>query len=202
MIANPLPSQYSPEEYLALEAASEIKHEYFQGQIYAMAGASRVHVLITVNLVSLFRQRLRGQSCLTYSNDIKVNVPAAQAYFYPDLVVSCDSRDNSPNSDILNYPKLIVEVLSPTTEAFDRGRKFQAYQSIPSLDYYLLVSQTEMRVDVYQRQGPNQWLLTTYGDSDQLLLSTFDFRCAIEDIYEDVPAFPDVANIVPDTTGY
>ncbi|AFY59737.1 hypothetical protein Syn6312_0510 [Synechococcus sp. PCC 6312] len=201
MIANPLPSPYSPEEYLAFEAASETKHEYCQGEIYAMAGASRIHVLITVNLVTLFRQQLRGQPCLPYSNDLKVNVPAAGAYFYPDLVVSCDPRDSRTTDDILNHPRLVLEVLSPTTETFDRGRKFQAYQTIPSLEYYLLVSQTEMHLDVYQRQGINQWLLTPLGASDQLILPSLNFTCAIADIYEDVPAFVSPPEGLPERTG-
>ncbi len=199
MIANPLPAQYTPEEYLALEAVSKTKHEYLQGEIYGMAGASNAHVLITVNLVVLLGQQLRGQDCYPYSSALKVKVPGANAYFYPDVVVSCDPRDNHTLSDILNYPRLVAEVLSPTTESFDRGRKFQAYQTIPSLEHYLLVSQTEMRVDIYQRQGANQWLLTTYGAADHLTLPDLNLVCPIAAIYENIPTLMPAADVPPGT---
>lgn len=193
MIAAPQPSHYTPEEYLALEAASETKHEYLQDEIYATAGAGNTHILIVANLVGLLRSNLRGSQCGVYPIDAKVFILSQPAYFYPDVVISCHPQDRNCKDD-LKFPSVIIEVISNTIENFDCGRKFQAYKTIPSLDYYLLVSQTEMRVDVYQRQGANQWLLTTYGHSDQLQLFTFNFSCPIQDIYEDVPDFFDATD--------
>ncbi|AFY59482.1 Uma2 family endonuclease [Synechococcus sp. PCC 6312] len=186
MIAQPQNLTLSPQEYLNLEAASETKHEYYQGEVYAMAGATQAHGLITLNLGTLFRQQLRGQDCRPFVTDIKVNIETGACYFYPDVVVTCDPRDQNLMAALVNYPVLIAEVLSETTESLDRGRKFIAYQKLDSLQYYLLVSQTEARLECYHRQAPQQWLLTTYKTGDTLIIPGLNFTCAIADIYEDV----------------
>lgn len=132
MIATTDFSYISSEEYLQLEENSSVKHEYRQGLVYPMAGASNAHVLIARNLYVLLRNHLRGRGCLPYISDTKVNIQFLNTYYYPDVVVTCDQRDRE-FKNFLRYPCLIVEVLSETTEAFDRGDKFADYSNLESL---------------------------------------------------------------------
>ncbi len=185
MIADSTSSYISPENYLQGEQDSLIKHEYRQGQIYAMAGASNAHVLIAGNLFALLRNHLRGSGCLTYISDTKAHIESINTYYYPDVIVSCDQRDRGFDN-FLRYPSLIVEVLSATTEAFDRGDKFADYRQITSLQEYVLVSQTRMRVECFRRNAENQWVLYSYGEADEIHLASVDFRSLVADLYEDV----------------
>jgi Uma2 family endonuclease len=130
----------SPEDYLAAEEVRPIKHEYRQGEIYAMAGASKPHAIITGNVSVLLRNHLRGSGCIPYMADMKVRIEAADCYYYPDVAVSCDERDKNAAEDFIRYPRLIVEVLSPTTAAFDRGDKFADYRTSESLQEYVLIN--------------------------------------------------------------
>jgi Uma2 family endonuclease len=174
-----------PKDYLAAEQDSPIKHEYRQGYAYAMAGASNTHVLITVNLATLLRNHVRGSGCRVYAADTKTHIQSINIYYYPDVVVSCDQRDRS-FSNFLRYPSLIVEVLSDTTEAFDRGDKFADYRKLESLQEYVLVSQTLMRVECFRRNENGQWVLYTFEAQDQLHLGSLDFSCPVVDVYEDI----------------
>jgi Uma2 family endonuclease len=131
MIANPNSSYILPEVYLKEEQDSLMKHEYRWGQVYAMAGASNAHVLIAVNLVAMLRNHVRGSGCRVYTADTKVHIASVESYYYPDVAVSCDQRDRA-FKNFLRYPSLIVEVLSETTEAFDRGDKFEDYRQLNS----------------------------------------------------------------------
>ncbi|HEY9735093.1 MAG TPA: Uma2 family endonuclease [Trichocoleus sp.] len=135
MVASPNVQYVSPEEYLAREQTSPIKHEYRDGEVYAMAGASDAHVTITVNLSSLLRTHLRGSGCRTYASDMKAQVEANR-YYYPDVMVTCDERDRTFDY-FKRYPCLIVEVLSEATEAFDQGDKFADYRHLESLQEYV-----------------------------------------------------------------
>ncbi|WP_017653891.1 Uma2 family endonuclease [Fortiea contorta] len=185
MVANSSYGYISPEDYLQGEQNSPIKHEYRNGQIYAMAGASNTHVIISLNLAAMLRNKLRGSGCQAYISDTKAQIESINVYYYPDVVVSCDQRDKTFDN-FLRYPCLIIEVLSPTTEAFDRGDKFADYRQIQSLEEYVLVSQTRKRVECFRRNFEGQWVLYTYADGDDLCLASIDFRCAIADVYEDV----------------
>jgi Uma2 family endonuclease len=185
MIANQSSSYISPEEYLQLEEKSSIKHEYRQGDVYAMAGASNGHVLIAGNLYTLLRNHLRGRGCLPYISDTKVRIESINTYYYPDLAVTCDVRDRE-FKNFLRHPCLIVEVLSETTEAFDRGDKFADYRHLESLQEYVLISQTRIQVDVFRRNDRGQWVLYPYREGDILHLESVGFSCAIGDLYEDV----------------
>jgi len=185
MIANPSSSYVLPEEYLKAEQDSPVKHEYRQGLVYAMAGASNAHVLIAGNLLTMLRNHVRGSGCRTYISDTKVNIEVVKTYYYPDVVVSCNERDKT-FKDFLRYPCLIVEVLSDATEAFDRGDKFEDYRHLDALQEYVLISQTRKRVEVFRRNAEGQWVLYPYGETDEIHLASVDFRCAIADIYEDV----------------
>ncbi|MBD1907318.1 Uma2 family endonuclease [Funiculus sociatus GB2-A5] len=188
MIANPSYSHISPEEYLEAEEVSPIKHEYRNGQVYAMAGASNIHVIIAGNLFAMLRNHVRGRGCQTYIADTKAHIESIDTYYYPDVMVSCDRRDREFNN-FLRYPCLIVEVLSSTTEAFDRGDKFSDYRQMESLQEYVLISQTRMRVECFRRNAEGLWVLYPYDEDAEVHLASVDFRCAIADIYEDV-TFP------------
>ncbi len=188
MIASPSSSYISSEDYLKGEQVSLIKHEYRRGEVYAMAGASNVHVLIALNIASAFRNHLRGSGCLTYIADTKAHIESINTYYYPDVMVSCDQRDTFDN--FLRYPCLIVEVLSSTTEAFDRGDKFADYRRLESLQKYVLVSQTRTSVECFRRNSEGQWVLYPYSAEDEIHLVSVNFRCAITDFYEDVTLSP------------
>jgi Uma2 family endonuclease len=185
MVATPNSTYISPEDYLKAEETSPIKHEYRQGLVYAMAGASNTHVIITGNMFAMLRNHLRGSGCQSYISDTKAHIESINIYYYPDVIVSCDQRDKAFDN-FLRYPCLIVEVLSPTTEAFDRGDKFADYRKMESLQEYVLVSQTRMNVEIFRRNPEGQWVLYTYNLGDNIHLASVDFNCAIADLYEDV----------------
>lgn len=148
MVALTSDQYLSPEEYLELEKHSDIKHEYMHGEAYAMAGATRAHNTVSLNLAIACRNHLGDSPCRTYMADVKVRLSAGKKFFYPDLVVSCDDDDDLSLSYV-TQPKVIVEVLSESTEGFDRGDKFKFYRTIPSLQEYILVSTTQYSVDCF-----------------------------------------------------
>lgn len=151
----------SEDEYLERERRAGSKSELINGQMVAMAGGSPRHNAIAVNVAAELRGRLAGRGCVVFNSDQRVHVPATGLYTYPDVSVSCDGpRFHAKDRDTLINPKLIVEVLSEATEAYDRGAKFAHYRSIPSLEEYILVSQAPPRVEHYRRVQPRQWLLT------------------------------------------
>ncbi|HLO50768.1 MAG TPA: Uma2 family endonuclease [Kamptonema sp.] len=187
MIVNKSYIYVSPEDYLEGEKVSPIKHEYRQGNIYAMAGASKAHVIIMGNVFALLRSHLRGSGCIPYIADTKVRIEVANTYYYPDVVVSCDERDRTyPDEDFIRYPKLIVEVLSPTTAAFDRGEKFADYRTIETLQEYVLISQERVSVECFSRNADGLWVLYPYAAGEEVRLGSVDLQCAIAAIYEDV----------------
>ena len=151
----------APEEYLAIERQAATKSEYLNGEMFAMVGASRKHNLIAVNVAGELRQQLKGSSCETYNSDMRVRIPATGLYTYPDVVVACDEpRFEDELVDTLLNPILIVEVLSESTESYDRGKKFAHYRSVESLAEYLLVAQDEYRVEQFIKQSDGRWLLS------------------------------------------
>jgi len=185
MIANQNKDYISPEEYLAGEELSQIKHEYISGQIYAMAGVSDAHVTISLNFASALRNHVRGSACRVYMADMKAYIEAANIFYYPDVMVSCDTRDRAfPNHK--KYPCLIVEVLSQKTEAFDRGDKFTDYQQLETLQEYVLISQKRQRIECFRRNAEGFWVLQTYNQGSEINLASIDFRTSIDSLYEDV----------------
>ena len=187
MIAQPDRHYLPPDEYLAAEADSPVKHEYHDGEVYAMAGASEEHNLIAGNIYTLLRSHLRGSGCQTFFADMKVHIERTNRYFYPDLLVTCDPRDRD-NRYIKQHPKLILELLSESTEAFDRGDKFHHYRQLDSLEEYVLVSQNRPIIDV-MRRGDSSWQFDTYTADEIFRLDSLDFEGAIAQIYEDI-TFP------------
>ncbi len=151
----------SAEGYLAMERASDIRHEYMDGEIFAMTGASRKHNLINGNVFASLHSQLKNRPCEIYSNDMRVKMDEAGRYVYPDIVVACDTpRFEDEQLDTLLNPTLIIEVLSDSTEAYDRGGKFAAYRHLESLQEYVLIVQHEARIEHYVRQAQESWLLT------------------------------------------
>jgi Uma2 family endonuclease len=183
---------YSPEEYLALERAAETKSEYVDGYIYAMTGASRAHNLVTVNISLRLGNQLLNRPCEIYVADMRVKAATARSYRYPDITVVCGQPEfEDPRFDTLTNPTVLIEVLSPTTEASDRGRKFAEYQRIPSLREYLLVAQDLPRIERYARQAKG-WLLTVAeGLEAKVRLDAIDCALDLAEVYHkalDTPA--------------
>lgn len=177
------------EEYLALERESETRHEYLDGEVFAMSGASREHNLIGTNLVGALYSQLKRHGCEQYANDMRVHIPATGLYTYPDLVVVCgEPRFEDDERETLLNPNLIVEVLSPSTEDYDRGRKFAHYRSVPSLQIYLLAAQDRAHVEVFTRQPDGRWLLWETDDlGDSIELPEAGAILAMAEIYDRVP---------------
>ncbi len=189
MIAQIDARYFSPEEYLALEETSPIKHEYCQGQVYAMAGASEAHVTLSLNLAALLRDHVRGGGCRVYIADMKTQIDTADCYYYPDVLVTCDPRDQSLTQH-KKYPCLIIEVLSPGTESVDRGDKFFNYQQLETLQEYVLVSQTQQRVDLFRRDASGLWVLQFYQPDEIIHFRSIDFKISFAQLYEDVTFAP------------
>lgn len=185
MTASKSCTSISPEDYLEAEKVRPIKHEYRQGEIYAKAGAKKAHVIISGNVFALLRNHLRGSGCIPYMADMKVRIEAADCYYYPDVAVSCDERDKNADEDFIRYPCLIVEVLSPTTAAFDRGDKFADYRTSESLQEYVLINQERVSVECFRRNAEGLWVLYPYTQGQEVLLKSVNFSCAIEILYED-----------------
>lgn len=183
------PTTYlTPEEYLATERKAETKSEYINGEIVAMTGVSRAHNLIGVNLTREISKQLQGRPCEGYSNDMRVMVPSTRLYTYPDLVVVCgEPQFEDDNFDTLLNPTLIIEVLSESTEGYDRGKKFGFYRTIQSLAEYLLVAQDEHRIEQYAKQSDGRWLLSEYRSTEDVAeLASIQCRLALKEVYDKV----------------
>jgi Uma2 family endonuclease len=184
MIATPQPQEMTVEAYLEWEPCQEIRYEFVNCKIFAMTGGTLPHNDIAVNLLTALRPQIRTRGCRINIADAKVNV-APSIYRYPDLVVSCDDRDRTARNAI-QYPKLIIEVLSPGTESLDRGDKFREYRTLPSLEEYVLISSTQINVEIYRRGEGRLWLYTAYQSLDIITIESVGFEFPIALLYEDV----------------
>ncbi|PSB03323.1 Uma2 family endonuclease [Merismopedia glauca] len=190
MIANIERFFMSPSEYLAWEEQQIYKHEYLNGEAYAMSGGTLGHNQVAVNLVAMLRSYLRGRGCKVFVNDVKVQVTIKGPYFYPDLVVTCEERDFQ-SQKLIRHPVLVIEILSPSTESFDRGEKFRQYRQMSSLKDYILIDPQKINVECYRLNEKDKWELTSYFAeelSNSLLVEfpCINFECPISAIYEDV----------------
>lgn len=190
----------TPEEYLAIERKAETKSEYFNGEMFplrgmgkphdafAMVGASRKHNLITANIIITLGQQLRDNSCELYPSDMRVRIPAADLYTYPDVVVTCNEpKFEDDDLDTLLNPTLIVEVLSPSTASYDRVKKFGYYRTIESLSEYLLIAQDEYKVEQYVKQSEGHWSLEDIGSLEGTIkLASIDCTLRLADVYAKV----------------
>jgi Uma2 family endonuclease len=196
MAARAAQTHLTPEEYIALERKAPpdseiIRYEYLNGELIAMSGASRAHNLITGNISGELHNLLKGSGCETYANAMRVSAPVTSSYFYPDVVVVCEEpRFEDDVFDILLNPIILVEVLSPSTEAYDRGEKFSHYRQLPSLQEYVLVAQDKICVERFSRQE-NNWMLTDFQNLDQRLpLVSVQCELPLHEIYDRV-TFPE-----------
>jgi Uma2 family endonuclease len=178
----------TPEEYLAIERKAEYKSEYFNGEMFAMSGASERHVSIVANLVYLLVGQLRGRPCKAYASDMRVRVSPTGLYTYPDVVVVCgQAQFADEQQDTLLNPTLIVEVLSESTKDYDRGGKFEHYRSLASLSEYVLIAQDKHHVEHFVRQSDNRWLLSeTNRLEDTIHLSSIDCDLVLAEVYDKV----------------
>lgn len=181
-------SYMTPEDYLASERRADYKNEYVDGEIFAMTGASRRHNLITVNLTAELHQQLRKRPCESYASDMRVRIPSKRMYTYPDVVVVCDEPQfEDDHLDTLLNPTVIIEVLSESTERYDRFRKFGFYRTIESLAEYILVAQYEHRIEQYTKQPDGRWLLSEHRSLEGVVeLASVQCSLALREVYEKV----------------
>jgi Uma2 family endonuclease len=179
---------YTPEQYLALERKAEYKSEYYNGEIFAMAGSSREHSIITCNVSGELRQQLKGSPCVAHSPDLRVQVSPTGLFTYPDVVVICGEPIFADSElDMVLNPTVIFEVLSDSTEAYDRGEKFAHYRYLETLAEYVLVSQNKLRVEQYVRQPNGDWLLhAVEGPDDAITLASLGCRLLLSEMYRNV----------------
>jgi Uma2 family endonuclease len=183
-------SYLTAKEYLVAEQKSQNRHEYIGGQVFAMAGGSKEHNQICLSIASILRFHVRGTNCTTFMADMKVRIPTndqADIFYYPDVVVTCN--DNEQERYFLDYPCLIIEVLSPGTEAIDKREKRLNYQNLVSLQEYILVSQDEIKLEVYRKNQLGIWTVETLKQGDNLQLYSVELTFTMPDIYEDVLSF-------------
>lgn len=183
-----LKTYLTPQEYLAVEREAEVKSEYFNGEMFAMSGASRKHNLIVTNIVAELRQQMKGRPCEVYPNNMRVKVSATGLYTYPDAIVVCgEPRFEDAHVDTLLNPTLVVEVLSASTAAYDRGQKFGHYRWVESLSEYVLVSQDECKVEHYAKQSDRQWLQTVVQSLEaEVKLDSIQGVLQLREIYDRV----------------
>jgi Uma2 family endonuclease len=175
----------SIEEYLEWESQQDIRYEYVNGEVFAMTGSTIPHNDIALNLYTVLRPHLRSRGCRANVSDVKVQVSAKNSYYYPDLIVSCDPEDINARKFIKN-PKLIAEILSPSTSGKDRGEKFTHYLTIPTLQEYILIDSEKISVERYCRGEGKMWLYYPYSAGDSITLSSIEFEFPIEVLYEGV----------------
>ena len=185
-------ARYSPQEYLKLERQAEYKSEYVNGEIFAMSGASEEHNLIVMNVAAALHTQFRGRPCKVYANDMRVKVSPTGLYTYSDVVAVCgEAQLEDAHLDTLLNPTLLVEVLSSSTEAYDRGEKAEHYRRLPSLAEYLLISQDKPHLEHYRRQADGRWLLSEASQLHALIsLPTIDCTLRLAAVYDRVFAEP------------
>lgn len=197
------PKRYITEqEYIEVERESVIKHEYYDGEVYAMTGASRIHNLIAGNTLASLHGQLRRKPCQVFPSDMRVKIQQTGLHTYPDLVIICgEPRFTDDALDTLLNPLVLIEILSPSTERYDRGMKFQHYRTIESLQDYILIAQDEHHIEHYSRQDNGQWLLQeAAGIEARLTISSIEGVLLLADVYEKVyiaPENPRISREIP-----
>lgn len=174
---------FTRSDYIAWENEQADRHEFVEGEVSVMTGVRDSHNVIAGNFYLALRQHLKGSPCKTYMADVKLEVVAVDSMFYPDVFVTCES----PSDPLVKRDaKLIIEVLSPSTEAYDRGRKFALYRQLGGLQEYLLISTDEPRLDIYRRAEGDSWLLRSYLPGEHFTLSSVDLSLTVDAVFEDV----------------
>lgn len=184
-------AEFDASAYLAWEALQEERHEYIAGEVFAMTGGRDAHNTIALNVATALKTALRGKPCRAFIADMKLQVAAANAYFYPDVFVTFDGRDKLPAADLAKaYPSLVVEVLSDSTAAYDRGLKFEHYQKLDSLKEYLVLEQSRRHADLFRRNDEGLWVLHPTSVTGQVILDSVGCTLDMDAIYEDVSFEP------------
>lgn len=184
-----IPAYITPEAYLAVEMASDTRSEYLKGEVFAMVGTSSMHNIIIGNFYMALRNHLRGGPCQVFAMDLKLRVETANAYFYPDLMVTCTEADR--RSDFIKTePLLVIEVLSPSTALFDRDKKFASYRQLPSLQEYVLVDTEQQSIECYRRADNGEWIMHPYVAGESVTLHGLNLTFPIELAYQDVDFTP------------
>ena len=176
---------FTAEDYLAWEPAQLDRHEYLDGEVFAMAGAEDGHVTVTMNAAFTVRQHLSGSPCRTYVTDMRVHVAASNSYFYPDVLVTCSALDRA-SAMVKTEPKLIIEVLSPSTAAYDRGLKFSHYRSLPSLEEYVLIDLDTRSTDCYRKGADGLWVLHPFARGEAVELASVALELTVAQLFADV----------------
>ncbi len=185
MIATPNNVYLSPQEYLEWEEKQALKYEYINGETYAMTGGTIFHNDIAINLTTALKSHLRGKGCKVQMTDVKLGISKKGNFFYPDIMVTCDPRDKKERL-IIYHPCLIIEVLSPSTEAFYPGDKFKYYRQLDTLKEYVLIDSQKINIEVFRLNNNDLWELHPYQEKDEFLLTSIDFSSSISLIYEDI----------------
>ena len=182
---------FSAAGYLAWESAQLDRHEFLDGEVFAMAGAEDRHVTVSMNVAFALRQHLSGSPCRTFMSDMRLHVAAANCYFYPDVLVTCNALDLA-SSMVKTEPKLIVEVLSPSTAAFDRGLKFSQYRRLASLEEYLLIDLDSRSADCYRKGADGLWVLHPFARGEQVTLASVALELSAAQLFAEVPEVPEI----------
>ena len=180
--------RYTIEEYLEMEKASTVKHEYFQGEVFAMSGATFNHNLIFSNLFGPLFFKLKGSKCIPFGSDMRMNIPENTLFTYPDISIYCNEiKHLSEDESTILQPTVIIEILSPSTKNYDKGKKFNLYKDIPSLKEYIMIDSESMSVEAYYINEEQNWVLNKHEEiSDTLNLISMGFGVALTDIYNHV----------------
>lgn len=185
MVADPYRSVMSVEEYFALDRSSiDVRYEFIDGHVSMLAGGTANHSIIAANMIRELGLLLRGGPCRVYTSDMKVKL-SEKRYVYPDVSVSCDERDTG-SVEIIQNPCLIVEVLAPSTESTDRGKKFTYYRTRPSIHEYVMIDTQMQAVEMYRRASENLWMLHLFGADDQVTLASLGISFSVASLYENV----------------
>ncbi len=176
------------DEYLKIERAAKTKSEYFNGEMFAMAGATRNHQVICDNLIFSLKNQFKNKPCIAFGSDLRIKVNKSGLYTYPDISALCGKElFDDANKDTLTNPQLIIEVLSDSTEAYDRGKKFALYRQIEPLKEYVLVSQSNKKIEKFEKNDTGFWTLSeTNSDNDILYLSVIGCQLSVEEVYSNV----------------
>lgn len=192
---------FTASDYLAWEPAQLDRHEYLDGEVFAMAGAEDRHVTVSMNLAFALRQHLSGSPCRTFMSEMRLQVAAANSYLYPDVMVTCSAADRA-SALVKTAPKLIAEVLSPSTAAFDRGLKFSHYRSLPSLEEYLLIDLDTRCTDVYRKGADGLWVLHPFARNDAVTLASVTLTLPAAQLFAEVQdELPDSENTAGTSPG-
>ncbi len=178
----------SPEQYLEMERISEIKHEYYKGEIFAMSGASWEHNVITYNINRIVAPFVHKKGCKLFGSDLRVHIPENSLFTYPDFTIVCENYHSAiMYADNLTNPSVIIEILSKSTRDYDRGTKFNLYRNIKTLKEYLLIDSTSISIEIFARQNDNSWILTEFKQlSESFTITSIGLTLQLNELYEDV----------------